>query len=145
MEEIESETPGMSVAESMWKRRRNRTQSVPESEAITPLQGTVSTKAWPEVIQRLSYVVDQIVTLAPNEVQSSWQFKTVAAMIQEARKDFRRLPEDQVEEFARMVGNAFLWVADGDIADVEPATEYTSPHYLGGPGMSSDGPSGDSS
>lgn len=88
-------------------------------------------------------MVDQIVTLAPDEVKGTWQFKTVAAMIQEARKDFRRLPEGEVEEFSRMVGNAFLWVADGDIADVEP--QYTSPHYLGGPGMPSDGPSGDSS
>lgn len=88
-----------------------------DTDSTTPV-ATDSTS--PEVIQRLAYVIDQILENAPEDVRNSWQFKTVAAMIQEARKDLRRLPEDQTQEFARMVGQAFLWVADGDIADVTP-------------------------
>jgi phosphoserine phosphatase len=114
----------LSAAESMWNRRNRRKskQSQMDTDSTT-LETTDSISEAPEVIQRLAYVIDQILDNAPVDVRGSIAFKTVAAMIQEARKDLRRLPEDQVEEFARMVGQAFLWVADGDIAEVTPETE----------------------
>lgn len=113
-----SPNASLSTAETMWNRRNRKTRRT-DIEPTTGQSPTDSTKEYPEVIQRLAYVIDQIITLAPDEVKGTWQFKTVSAMIQEARKDLRRLPEDQVVEFSRMVGNAFLWVADGNIADVE--------------------------
>jgi hypothetical protein len=116
-DETEEQTQSLSVAERMWNRRRKNPVQTDMEDSI-PLQGMVSTKHLPECIQRLGYVIDQIINQAPEEIRDTWQFKTVAAMVQEARKDFRRLPEDQVTEFSRSVGHAFLWVADGDMADV---------------------------
>lgn len=113
----------LDTAESMWRRRRNRQNQGQSPDGTTPLSATGSIDELPDVLKRLSYVIEQILTQAPDEVRGSMAFKTVSAMIQEARKDLRRLPEDQVVEFSRMVGNAFLWVADGDYSQVEEMQE----------------------
>jgi len=101
-----------SPAEEAYRKRRSRLTG--STEASAP-----DITSFDPVIQRLAYVIDQILLMAPEEVKGTWQFKTVAAMITEAKKDLRRLPVEQVVEMSRNVGAAFAWVADGSMDDLE--------------------------
>ncbi len=110
----------LSPAEKAWRKRRNRRMGITEQQSVTDI-----TELDP-ILQRLAYVIEQILENAPEEIRTTWQFKTVAAMITEAKKDLRRLPLDQVEEMSLAVGNAFLWVAGGRMEDLQLEVESDS-------------------
>jgi hypothetical protein len=109
--------PKHSPAELMYRKARNQGQPEMANSDSLPTD-TVSIENSP-VHQRLFYVVDQLYETIPAEMRDHPMAKLLSVFIREGRKDLIRVPGDFVKGLSKQVGEAFMWVSDGDMADLE--------------------------
>lgn len=105
---------GNSLADRMWKGRHASESSTenPDSE----LQDSESEDR-PEIYQRVDHVLDGLQSLLPNQMGGSVGILT--EIMRGMRRDISLVPEEQVQEFMRSIGEACIWIADGSMADLE--------------------------
>lgn len=96
-----------SVADKMYQgKRRNRSNS---EMAIPSASDSIET----DIHRRLFFVLDQVIGMIPTEGQEHPMAKMLSAFVREGKKDLKRMPSDMIQHFARQLGEAFSWVADG--------------------------------
>jgi len=62
--------------------------------------------------------MDHLQEMIPPEVlQGNPMATMLITFMREAKKDIRRLPVEFIETLSRTIGDAFTWVANGDIED----------------------------
>jgi predicted component of type VI protein secretion system len=71
----------------------------------------------PEIYARVDHVLDGLQSLLPNQMGGSMQILT--EIMRGMRRDISLVPEDQVQQFMRSIGEACIWIADGTMADLE--------------------------
>jgi hypothetical protein len=105
----------MSVAEKRYQRRH--ALSMPSlTDTVPPESGTTDTDT---VHARLEYVLDQIMGLIPDEVSGHPMAKMLVAFTREGKKDIKRMPADFIIQLSKPIGEAFTWVAEGSMNDIE--------------------------
>lgn len=105
------------------------------SQMDTAQQESVSIS---EAHQRLFFTLDRLVELIPPDAKDHPMAKLMTTFIRESKKDIKRFPEDKLVDLSRKVGEAFCWVADGDINDINapedeielPVPESVDPNEL---------------
>jgi hypothetical protein len=112
------ESPAPTAREvSMRNLRRRRTSSkqTPLSqESPDQHSATVSIS---DVHTRIFWVMDHLQEILPEEASKNQMGQMLIVFMREAKKDIKRLPEDFVQSLSRVIGEAFTWVADGDVSE----------------------------
>jgi len=67
--------------------------------------------------------MDHLREMLPEEAMQHPMAIMLLTFMREAKKDIRRLPVPFVESLSRTIGDAFTWVADGEIAEPPPIDE----------------------
>lgn len=62
--------------------------------------------------------MDNIVDKIPPELRNEPLARLMVTFCREGKKDIKRLPEEFIQALAGQIGDAFIWVARGDYADV---------------------------
>jgi hypothetical protein len=107
-----------SALETMYRKGR-KTPKSSASQTERDRQDSATTDELAPGHQRLFYCLDNIVNLIPEEMKDHPMAKIMVTMAREGKKDLRRMPEDYILKLSKMVGEAFTWVADGDMSDVQ--------------------------
>jgi hypothetical protein len=68
--------------------------------------------------------MDHLQEILPAEAAKNQMGQMLIVFMREAKKDIKRLPDPFVVSLSRVIGEAFTWVADGDMED--PPTDITS-------------------
>lgn len=102
-----------SMADLMWK-TRNSGLSETENPDSTDQDSVSEDKA--EIYQRVDHVLDGLQSLLPNQMSSSVAILT--EIMRGMRRDISLVPEEQVQQFMRSIGEACMWIADGSMADL---------------------------
>ena len=77
--------------------------------------------ARPEIYDRVDHVLNGLQSLLPS--QMSPQMSILTEIIRGMRRDISIVPEDQVQQFMRSIGEACVWIADGSMADLTDPEE----------------------
>lgn len=99
----------LSVAEKMF---RKSPKGQPTLETDSPPVSIDDTHL------KLEYVLDQILETVPGEMRDHPMAKMLQVFCREGKKDIRRIPGPFIESLSRQIGEAFAWVADGDVNDI---------------------------
>jgi hypothetical protein len=65
-----------------------------------------------EVLERVGFVIDRILQMAPNSAKSSMQYGMMLEFVRGMKKDLKLVPDEQILHFAKELGAAFTWVAE---------------------------------
>lgn len=104
----------LSIAERLYRKNRNRNSD----QSPHPPSDTVTTEGH----KRLYHMLDQIVNMVPVEMNDHPMAKMLSAFVRESRKDLRRIPEEWITGLAAQLAEAFQWVAEGSMSDLEENT-----------------------
>lgn len=105
---------GNSLADRMWKKNRGLSES---SLTDSVDQGWESEDS-PEIYQRVDHVLSGLQSLLPTSMAGSAQFTIVTELMRGMRRDISLVPEEEVQNFMRSIGEACMWIADGSMADL---------------------------
>jgi hypothetical protein len=61
--------------------------------------------------------MDHLQEMLPEEVKGNPMAQMLVTFMREAKKDLRRLPVPFVETLSKTIGDAFSWVAEGDLSE----------------------------
>lgn len=75
-----------------------------------------ASEARPEIYDRVDHVLNGLHSLLPN--QMSGPVSMLTEIMRGMRRDISLVPEEQVQEFMRSIGEACSWIADGSMADL---------------------------
>lgn len=104
----------MSAAETLYRKHRKGkeaqftgqpSEQVTTNESVTPGH------------KRLYYVLDNIAGQIPEEARDHPMAKMLFTFLREGKKDIKRIPWPLIEHLSRQLGEAFLWVADGELTE----------------------------
>lgn len=115
---------GNSLADRMWKSRRSA--SSPENSD----QMDSASEARPEIYQRVDHVLNGLQSLLPSQMAGSSPVGVLTEIMRGMRRDISLVPEEQVQQFMRSIGEACIWIADGSMDDLanedegDEETEY---------------------
>lgn len=59
--------------------------------------------------------MDHLSEIMPPEVSQNPMGQMFVVFMREAKKDLRRLPEPFIQSLSKVIGDAFTWVATGEI------------------------------
>lgn len=113
---------GNSLADRMYKNRRGSESSTENPDSA--LQDSES-EARPEIYDRVDHVLNGLQSLLPSSMAGSPQFSILTEIMRGMRRDISLVPEEQVQEFMRSIGEACMWIADGSMADLNFPDEET--------------------
>lgn len=105
---------GNSLADRMWKNRHS--ESSLENQGSTDLD--LASEARPEIYDRVDHVLNGLHSLLPNQMSGTGPVGMLTEIMRGMRRDISLVPEDQVREFMRSIGEACLWIADGSMEDL---------------------------
>ena len=108
-----------SLADRMWK--RNRLSASSETENPDSTDQDSASEDRPEIYQRVDHVLDGLQSLLPNQMSSSVSILT--EIMRGMRRDISLVPEEDVQQFMRSIGEACAWIADGSMADLYEESE----------------------
>lgn len=91
----------------MFKGRRPANSEQSEPDSIS------------ETHQRVFYVLDQIINTIPDEMKDHPMAKMLSVFAREGKKDLKRIPAPFITSLAQEIGEAFLWVANGSMSDLD--------------------------
>jgi hypothetical protein len=102
-----------SLADQMYKKARTS-----ESSLILEEQDSES-EARPEIYDRVDHVLNGLRNLLPQSMSRSSQYSILTEIMRGMQRDISLVPEEQVQEFMRSIGEACTWIADGSMSDLE--------------------------
>lgn len=103
---------GNSLADRMWKSRRSGLS--PENSD----QRDSASEARPEIYERVDHVLDGLQSLLPRQMAGSSPVGVLTEIMRGMRRDISLVPEEQVQQFMRSIGEACIWIADGSMEDL---------------------------
>lgn len=109
-----------SLADKMWKTRHSAL-SEQENQDSTDLDSESEDR--PEIYARVDHVLDGLQSLLPQQMAGSGPVSILQEIMRGMRRDISLVPEQQVQEFMRSIGEACIWIADGSMADLEAESE----------------------
>lgn len=103
-----------SLADRMWKTRNSELSQ--ENPDITDQDSESEDRA--EIYDRVDHVLNGLQSLLPTQMSGSGPFAILQEVMRGMRRDISLVPEDQVQEFMRSIGEACIWIADGSMSDL---------------------------
>lgn len=61
--------------------------------------------------------------MVPDEAKDHPMAKMLVVFAREGKKDIRRMPAEFIHNLSATIGEAFTWVADGDMSDLTENNE----------------------
>lgn len=113
---IQTSRFGNSLADRMWKNRRSASS---ENSEIPDLVS----EDRPEIYDRVDHVLNGLQSLLPPQMSGSSPVGVLTEIMRGMRRDISLVPEEQVQQFMRSIGEACIWIADGSMADLTDGEE----------------------
>jgi hypothetical protein len=107
-------------------KNRNRPLAQMEQASESGEQPQESVDSQPEIYKRVEHVLSGLRSLIPEHMQKAPQARILLEIMGGMKRDISTVPEAQVKEFMRNIGQACTWIADGKMSDLEenkPETE----------------------
>src|SRR6185312_5212724 len=99
----------LSIADKMFRQSRVMATSPPQQSE------PVSTS---DTHLRVQHVMTNILDTIPEQMRDHPMARMLKTFAREGMKDLKGIPEEFIQQLSREMGNAFLWVADGKMSDL---------------------------
>lgn len=76
----------------------------------------------PEIYDRVDHVLDGLQSLLPPNLGGG-SIGILTEIMRGMRRDISLVPEDQVREFMKSIGEACIWISEGSMSDLEEDDE----------------------
>ena len=108
------ENSQLSARELMNRRERRKSRRHNGQDDLRPDTARRELASISPTHARLDYVLDSLQNMVPPDASENPMVKMFITFLREAKKDLRRLPEEFILQLSRPIGQAFMWVAEGD-------------------------------